>query len=480
MSQSALSEFGSGQPVYVLHLVNGVPVISNGQLVLDQVSWAPAPAVQTLYADSQGAPDPNAPSVGYRIGGPGEFDIDAGSISLGNSSGILSCGVSDPAGGFDRYSDLAAITPDGATLNVTVSGDLDMQTSTIATLGGGDVNLVSTGGSLDLGSENLFNQTTRQVGFGVFTAGPGDVSVIAPGDIDIDGSRIATFDGGDIFIESTGGNVDIGNGGNTFNSVFLSYVDPSGNANHYVEGIYGSGIVAYTLSTPEAGASYSLPGSEWPLNHATAPGNIKVETPQGNITSGLGGITQESLNAISTGNPTITLNAGTAPTGTLGEPGYLPGFIGNINLGPAGLFAHTVLIKATGNVTGPVVATGNATITAGQNFNGSLISGGIADVSAVGDVSGLVVGLGGVSVSGGSVTADVLGQDVSINGGASESTLGTTASATSASQSAANQSDTQAKQQLASNDDDDDKKKKKHQPQIQRVKRVTVYLPNKS
>ena len=104
------------------------------------------------------------------MGGPGEFDVTAGSISLGNSYGILSLGVGDTTGGFDRYGNLASITPAAAAIDVTVNdygtatanGDLDMQTSAIANLGGGGISVFAEG-SMDLGSADLFN-TKRQVG----------------------------------------------------------------------------------------------------------------------------------------------------------------------------------------------------------------------------------------------------------------------------------------------------------------------------
>ena len=149
--------------------------------------------------------------MGYRIGGPGQFDIDAGSISLGNTYGILSCGVYDTLGGFVRYNNLASITPLGAMVNVIVSGNLDMLTSTIATLGGGDVDIWPAPAAVDL-APKLFN-TTRQVGFGVFSSGSGNVTVTALGNININGSRVATYDGGNIFVESMEGNVDAGPAG---------------------------------------------------------------------------------------------------------------------------------------------------------------------------------------------------------------------------------------------------------------------------
>ncbi len=110
--------------------------------------------------------------------------------------------------------------------DVNVAGNLDMLTSTIATLGGGNLNLTSTGGSMDLGTEELFNQS-RQVGFGVFTSGGGNVNVIAQGDVNINGSRIATYNGGDIFVESLMGDVNVGTGGATFTGVQVDFVNPA-------------------------------------------------------------------------------------------------------------------------------------------------------------------------------------------------------------------------------------------------------------
>jgi hypothetical protein len=73
----------------------------------------------------------------------------------------------------------------------------------------------------------------------------------------------------------------------------------------------------------------------------------------------------------------------------------------------------------------------------------------------------------------------VLGQNVSVNGGAATSTLGSSATATSTSQSASQQASQSANQEVASTDTGDDKNKKK-QPTLQRTKRVTVILPKAS
>jgi len=454
---------------------NGLPVTYTGvdgktHFATDQINWVDPSQIATLFTASQGNPSPSQGQLGYRLGGPGQFNINAGSISLGNSYGILSCGVNDPQGGYSRYANLASETSAAATLNVTVSGNLDMLTSTIAVIGmGGNVNVISTGGFMNLGSQELFN-TSRQVGFGIFTSGRGNVDVTALGDIDIAGSRIATYNGGNIYIESLEGTVNVGTGGDTYTGVSVSFVNPvTGIPGLYNEAVYGSGIVANTLLDPS-----QVPGS------AIVPGDITVKTPQGDIIASLGGITQEALNGNISSGPTINLQAGTAPVGTLGSPGYQPGFTGNIDLGQSGVIGGTVNASANGNITGLVISRQSSTVQAAQNFNGTVLSGGSASVTGGGTVSGTIIGVGGASVSGGSVSAEVLGQNVSVNGGASQSTLGTSAAASTAAQSAAQQSGNDSKQ-LAQTSDSDDDKKTKLKPSLSRhIKRVTVILPKAS
>jgi filamentous hemagglutinin family protein len=467
MAQNLLSDLT--QTITVLHLVDGQPVIDpkSGLFETDTVNWIPSSQIQALFTASQVDPSPQSGQLGYRIGGPGDFDLAAGSISLGNTFGILSVGASDPQGGFSRYNNLASITPLGATLNVTVSGDLNMLTSTIATLGGGDVNVTSTGGSMDLGSEEVFNQT-RQVGFGVYTAGPGNVDVTALGNVNIDGSRIAAYDGGNIAVESLAGNVDVGTGGATQSGVYYSYVNPiTGQGDYYPEFTYGSGIVAYTLVP----GTVLLPGPPESVGIATVPGNITVETPRGDITASLGGILQEALDGnVSTG-PTINLVAGTFPSGNS------QGYTGNIDVGQSGVIGSSVNATANGNISGLFISSGNSDITAAQNFSGTVFATGTASVSGGGTVSGTIVGVTGASVSGASIGADVLSQNASVNGGAGQATLGSSATASSTAQSAANATSNENNQQTSTTTTtDDDEKNKKKLPILQRMKRVTVLL----
>jgi hypothetical protein len=426
---------------------------ANGKFETQTVNWINPAQLSTLYTESQPDSSPLAPAIGYRIGGPGAFDITAGSISLGNSYGILSSGVVDPTGGFGRYGDLASVTPQGAAVTVTVSGDLSMLTSTIATLGGGNVNVISTGGSLDLGTEGIGN-SGRQVGLGVYSAGGGNVTVTAYSDVNIDGSRIGTYDGGNVIVESFTGNVNVGSGGNTVSGAFLTYVDPAtGLPGSYAEDVFGSGIVAFTLVPGSASQGYP------PADVATAalPGNITVTTPEGDITTSQAGIIQIALDGSSTPGPIIDLSAGS------------DGYIGNIDLGNSGVIGGTIKLTATGEITGQFVGRQGIVINA-PIFNGIGVA---PTITATGDTGGTLIG-NQVSVSGAS-TANIQSQSASVSGGAASSTLGR-ATASAASQSAAQQANN-ASQQLANSDLGNDKQNDDKKPLIKRVKRVTVILP---
>ena len=136
------------------------------------------------------------------------------------------------------------------------------------------------------------------LGLGIYTSGGGNVNVNALGNINIDSSRIATFNGGDIYIESLTGNVNAGSGGNV--SIPINVFSPlAGALTQPFEYVYANGIVAQTLVNASL-----VPGS------ATVPGNITVITPQGDIIANEGGILQEALNGNISAGPTISLEAG--------------------------------------------------------------------------------------------------------------------------------------------------------------------------
>ncbi|MDE3068354.1 MAG: filamentous hemagglutinin N-terminal domain-containing protein [Verrucomicrobiota bacterium] len=455
---------------------------------INWVSSGDASTIASLYAASQSAPalGSAASGGGYIVGGPGTFDISADSISLGNSYGILSVGDGQLLGKDYSYLKTLLQTAQGATINVTVNEDymnqsgqtvasLNMPSSTIAALGdgglgGGDVNVISTGGDLDLGDPSLLPFESRimsgdNLALGIYTSGHnvkttadgmttsvgGNVKVTAQGDIDINSSRIATFNGGDITIESYAGNVDAGSGGTV--AIPVNVFSPSAGLAEPFEQVYANGIVAQTLVNAS-----QVPGS------AAVPGNITVTADKGGIYASQGGILQEALNGNISAGPVITLDAAD-----------------NIDLGDSGVIGGTVNLTAGGNISGLVISRQNSSIQAAQNFSGTVLSGGTANLSAGGTVAGTVIGVTGVNAGGGGgISATLLSQNVSANGGASQSTLGTSATATSSSQSAAVAASSDASQQVATANTEDEKKKKKKHPELVRVKRVTVILPKAS
>jgi filamentous hemagglutinin family protein len=439
---------------------HGNPVIdARGHLQTANYTFAAASKIQTLYDASQSIPKEPAP--GFQIGGPGQFNITAASINLGNSLGILSWGIGHET---RDYSMLAPYTDSGAAVHVNVTGDLDMVTSTIASMYGGNVSVNSIGGQLNLGSQDLF--TDSRFAFGIYTSGHSDVRVTAAGDINIQSSRIAAYNGGDVFVESTDGDVNVGSGGNRYVLVPLVSFNPAtglGSSARYP--IYGSGIVATSLPR-----NLQTPGGN-PL-----PGDIMVATPHGDITSSKAGILQLPLDGSIAGGPTVTLVAGTP-----GLDGFPP-ILGNIDLGDGGLIGGTVNLYAEGNITGFIVSRQSSTIHAAQNFNGTLLSAGTANVAAGGTISGTIVGIAGASVTGGSIDATILSQNASIGGGQAQSTLGNSATATATSQAASQQANSDAQQQVSSDKSkDDDTKKGAKKPTItRRVGRVTVILPKSS
>jgi filamentous hemagglutinin family protein len=439
---------------------NGRPVLdANGHFITDPVTFVAAPTIEDLYQRSQDVP--RQALAGYQIGGPGIFKINAGSLDLGFSAGILSWGI---GGDSARYSDLASLINKGAEIDVTLQGDLNMFSSTIASFFGGDVNVTSLGGSLDLGSQELFGQTRHALG--IYTSGQGNVNVIANKSINIDGSRIAAYDGGNVFVESETGNVNVGSGGTIYVNVEIVSRNANGQAQVVDLPIYGSGIL--TTSLP---ANFRSPGD------APLPGDITVTTPQGDIVSSSAGILQLALDGNVSAGPKVTLTAGTKPaTG-------VPGFDGSIDLGDSGVIGGEIDLTASKDIHGLVISRQNSTINAAQNFSGTVLSAGTANVNAGGSVTGTVVGIGGVTATGANLAgATLLSQNVTA-GGQTVSTLGTTATATAASTGASAQeqgsTSDKARTELAQNDDEEQKRKNARPLLTRTTGRVTVILPPK-
>jgi len=254
---------------------NGIAIFTGTQLTAWQTT------ITQLYAASQSA---SLGDNGLVLSGPGNFNIVANSIDLGISGGI-SVLAPDSA--------LAAISPHGANINVTTTGNLEMTSTKIANesyLGGINLNV---GGTLDVGGE-LTTFGDPGAPKGIFTTSGGNVSVTAGGNVNVDGSRIAAYDGGDITIESFTGDVNAGTGGAGYVSLNALELDPvTGQLVSIPATIPGSGILATTVS----GSHASL-------------GDILIETPNGNISASQGGVIQISFNGTDDSKTITELLAG--------------------------------------------------------------------------------------------------------------------------------------------------------------------------
>jgi len=432
---------------------------AQGNYVTKTVTFANTPAlvqaIQALYAASQNSISLASAPQGIVIGGPGELDITAQSMDLG----VAADGISSVGPGVNNS--LAKISTEGATIKINLAGDLDMYASEISSQYGGAID-IHVGGSVNAGLADLPNQNALAP-HGIWTSGDSDINVIAQGDINVDGSRIAAFDGGDVFVESLTGNVDAGSG--SLNEILVNevVVNPvTGQVTADQQPLFGSGIIAMTFP----GASKSL-----------EVGNITVETPQGNIDASVGGITQRSENGNNSLEPTVTLRAGTADPAT-GEVLY----VGNIVASDSGVLAINTDASATGKIEGLFISLGNSTIHA-DTIAVTDIAGGIATLGASGGpITGIVVGGQGVNVSSGKFEGVAFSENVS--GGGAQSALPTTASASAGSQGAASSEASSQKaatsDQPTATDTDDEKKKHGAHPLLAKYTgRVTVLLPPK-
>ena len=517
LQSAQVQVYQDGQPVFDPN--TGDPVLTTVS-ILDGATVA---RLQTQFA-ALGAL-PTTLDSGYIIGGGGKFTMAAKNIDLGTTLGIKSMG-----GGYDAISTtdadgnttvaypLSAHLTTGADIQVYARGDLSMFSTVIASLSDSKVNVV-VGGTLNVGS-SIFSGTSVAPR-GIYSAGSGDVVVTAGSDINVNGSRIAAYGGGNVTVESLMGNVNAGSGESGFVVAEAFKVDPlTGNVTATSSTIPGSGILATSF---------------------TQPGNILVETPNGNVNAGAGGIIQLLLNhpvgsditlfdlpvdhdhladlvrlsfskqtkkvqALEhvmngvAGDSQVAVYAGdqlqpqSGPVlDDLGNPVITAADLSdgvlvrtsdghNIDSNGSGVIgAGTVTMKATGNISGNVFALDNVNIDAAQNISVSVLGLGTVSVnSTAGNVTGTIVGIGGVSASGSSIEAN-LESNSSISGNTSGEkglAAGTAADSTASAASASNNTE----QTTHSGDDnsDDLKKKKKGIVLAQKVSRVTVLLPAKN
>ena len=419
-------------PTVVKLDANGNPVLdANGNPVLVSVTLdsAQRAAIWALYAESQ---SPN----GLALAGSGNFNVTARSISLGVSDGITVDFPDAPSAA------LTAISPDGANINVTTSGNLDLTVSKIANGGIDGAISLNVGGTLDVGgSATALGDPNAPKG--IFTTSGGDITVNAVGDVNVDGSRIAAYDGGNIDITSQTGDVNAGAGGEGYVIFQALELNP---ATGLVEAITTDIPLSGILATTVFGSDATL-------------GNITINAPNGSVNSSLGGVLQIAFNNASGADNFIDVTAGK-----------------DINATGSGVIGYNVKLQAGGDINGVVVGSESVAVTSQQSVDVTAVSGGNVNINAAGTVSGTVIGGGEVSVSGSSIDAAIRGGSVTTAGDTTGATLGTpTAGAAQPVQVADNANTVASKTDTDS--DNDELKKKKNIVLAQKASRVTVVLP---
>ena len=247
--------------------------------------FVPATNIEQIYTQSQSSSTGTA--SGYNVAGPGTFRINAASLDLGDSGGVVSLGIAG-------YPALAPYTSRGADIDISLGGNLNLLASAIESQFGGNINVTS-GGSVNVGS-TLVPSFGNERCLGIASLWSGNINVTAAGDVDVSGSPIASYDGGNVVVESLNGNVNVGSGCSGESLLQKPYMNAQTNLAYLTDDIPGGGLMAITL--PEMVYGQTTPQI----------GNITVSAAQ-SIQLGSGAIIQFPLGTAA-GVPKLTLNSG--------------------------------------------------------------------------------------------------------------------------------------------------------------------------
>ncbi len=152
--------------------------------------------------------------------------------------------------------------------NGSFNGDLDLSYSQIYTEAGGNISLLVPGGSINVGLANppasLQSHPKPASQLGIVAEGAGNVDIYSEGDVNVDTSRIFTLGGGNILIWSQEGSIDAGNGAKSSLSLPAPTIAYTANGNPYFTfdtAVAGSGIrtIQSTSSVPAGNVNLIAP-----------------------------------------------------------------------------------------------------------------------------------------------------------------------------------------------------------------------------
>ncbi|MGA3170395.1 MAG: filamentous hemagglutinin family protein [Chthoniobacteraceae bacterium] len=190
----------------------------------------------------------------------------------------------------------------------SATGDIDTTAKEITTENGGDIDMLDPSGQITVGINLAGVQPLAQ---GIFTDDGGNISVYTMGSVNLGTSRIFTLHGGNVIIWSTTGDIDAGNSSKTVATAppTVVEVDPqSANVETDLQGLAtggGIGVLATVAGVPPGNVDLIAPAGVINAGNAgiRASGNLNLAATQilnaGNIQVG----------GASSGVPTVVVAA---------------------------------------------------------------------------------------------------------------------------------------------------------------------------
>ncbi|MGA9110651.1 MAG: filamentous haemagglutinin family protein [Smithella sp.] len=165
------------------------------------------------------------------------------------------------------------------------SGNIEMTSSQISTTSGKDNIYIIAAGELDVGKSTFFNNAADVQKTGIFTAGGGAINILTNGDVNVNESRVMTFEGGDITVWSESGNINAGRGAKE--EVIAS---PPTLVADYSDGVLSGYQVEFTPPAVGSGIRAVTFSPTGPTGQAPPEGDIYLFAISGIIDAGEAGI----------------------------------------------------------------------------------------------------------------------------------------------------------------------------------------------
>jgi len=231
------------------------------------------------------------------------------------------------------------------------AGNLDLVSSQIYTLSGGNISILVPGGSIDVGLAftpvGVAQKPASQLG--IVAQGSGNIDIFADGDVNVNASRIFTLGGGNILIWSDTGSIDAGNGSKSSLSVPppTVLVKPDGTITiDYSGSLSGSGI--RTIQT----------------DPDVPPGDVDLDAPVGTVNAGDAGIGAAGNINIAAAHVIGALNINFGGTAT-GVPSDLSGLAASLS--GVSAVGNSATSSSTNSVSDSAAAAAKETAPLAQN-----------------------------------------------------------------------------------------------------------------